>query len=313
MEQPLYAIIVVSNPLMFRRRYELHNAFMRRMEAEKGVVPYVVECAFGERPHEVTCASNPRHIQVRTTDMIWHKEALINIGVSRLPADWRYMAWIDGDIAFQNEHWASDTIHALQHHPVVQLFQTAADLGSDDRIIKVYDGLAWSVQSRILDWMRNGKACEADPCEYDVPGHCGYAWACTRAAWEAMGGALLEVGILGSGDRHMAYAWLGKAAFSIPKGVHPNYREIVMAYEARCASFGGMLGYVRGNIVHYWHGKKADRRYAERWRVLERHNFDPLRDVTKNGNGVVVFTSTKPRLRTAIAAYFTCRSEDGGE
>jgi hypothetical protein len=112
-----YVIAVITNPERFKIRPRLFSDFMERMK-KYGVNLYVVEGAFGDRDFEVTDPENPRHIRVRTDSELWYKENLINIGISRLPSTWQYVAWIDGDIDFVRPDWMLETIHELQHHPV---------------------------------------------------------------------------------------------------------------------------------------------------------------------------------------------------
>jgi hypothetical protein len=54
-----------------------------------------------------------------------------HIGVANLRRrfpDWRYMAWIDGDITFFNPTVVTDTLYRLQRHPVGQMWSRACDL-----------------------------------------------------------------------------------------------------------------------------------------------------------------------------------------
>src|SRR5260221_13358905 len=95
----LQVFAVVSNPRRYRTRYDLYQRFAAHMAAS-GVVLWTVEMAFGERRFAITDAANPHHIQVRSPHELWLKECLINLAVRRLPADWRYLAWIDADVAF---------------------------------------------------------------------------------------------------------------------------------------------------------------------------------------------------------------------
>jgi hypothetical protein len=92
---------------------------------QSGVILYTVELAYGERPFEITDAANPCHIQVRGEQEFWHKENLMNIGLSRLPDSAKYVAWIDADISFVRADWAIETVHQLQHYDIVQLFTHA--------------------------------------------------------------------------------------------------------------------------------------------------------------------------------------------
>jgi hypothetical protein len=67
---------------------------------------------------------------------------------------------------------------------------------------------------------------------------------------------------------------------------------------------------VNGTILHYWHGKKADRQYNTRWQYLIKHQYDPLADLYHDSMGLIALTPHKPKLRQDIARYFRERNED---
>lgn len=62
------------------------------------------------------------NLQLRTSHEIWLKENSLNLGFARLPPDWKYAAWIDADVTFARPDWACETVHQLQHNPVVQMW-----------------------------------------------------------------------------------------------------------------------------------------------------------------------------------------------
>jgi hypothetical protein len=295
----LYVIAVISNPRQFKRRYELYFKFAERLHKTPGVRLYTVEIAFGDRPFAVTQSNNPHHIQLRTKHEIWHKENMINIGVSHLPPDWKYVAWIDADVQFINENWVTDTIHALQHYPIVQMFQTCADTGPEGQIIAVWKSFAWQY--------RRKAPFGAKGYEFWHP---GYAWACTKKAWDAMGG-LIDYAILGAADHHMALAWIGKWEKSVPGKVSDEYSKRIKAFQDFCdPTIKRNLGYVKGSIIHFWHGKKKDRKYIERWEVILNHKFNPLTDIKKDHQGLYIWAGNKPMLEQDVADYFVQRNED---
>src|SRR4051812_49367686 len=90
---PLYVVTPIFNPVRYRSRWKLYEDFARRVE-QAGAILYTVEVAFGERAFAVTEAGHPRHIQLRTDHELWLKENIINVGVARLPHDWKYVAWV---------------------------------------------------------------------------------------------------------------------------------------------------------------------------------------------------------------------------
>lgn len=294
----LHVIAVVSNPVMFRSRYELFKKFSAHM-ARFDINLIVVELAFGARDFVVTQNDNPNHVQVRGSTELWHKENLINLGFQRLPADWRYAAWVDADVDFLNLNWVHDTLQALQHHPVVQLFQDCIDTGPRGEIVQTHRSFGYQLAHGQL---------QAGP-GYAFP-HPGFAWAIRRDAFDGIG-RLIDFAILGAGDHHMAWAFVGQVQKSIPSGLTQSYLTRLAAFQARAAQHvRGDVGYVPGLLVHHWHGKKRDRKYVERWDVLIKNRFDPDTDIKLNHHGVLELEHHKPRLRDEIRLYMRQRNED---
>lgn len=296
----LHVIAVISNPVRYKSRPELYKRFEKRMQ-DAGVNLITVEAAFGDREHQVTEPNRADHVQLRTQDELWHKENLINVGISRLPSGWEYVAWIDADIAFARTDWAAETVHRLQHHHVVQLWSTAHDLGPHFDSIQVHHGFVRCMHDR-RPWDKQGRYGE-------VWWHPGFAWAADRAAINTTGG-VFDLGILGSGDRHMAYALYGRAADSVKEGLHPNYGAAVAAWQERAAALWQDVGYVPGTILHDFHGKKRDRGYHDRWKILQEHQYDPFVDLTKDWQGLYQIRNHRIGLRDDVRRYFRSRNED---
>lgn len=315
-----YVIAVMTNPERFKTRPRLFKEFSQRME-KYGVNYYIVEGAFGDRDFEVTDSTNPRHIQIRTSSEIWHKENLINIGISRLPNSWKYVAWIDGDIDFVRPDWAMETVHELQHHSVVQLFEDALDMGPNHEVMTLFKSFAYCYKNKLprkaspnnnnMDVVSSLKPI-VTPYTTASPGtywHPGYAWAARREAIDTLGG-LFDLAIVGAGDHHMACCLIGNGESSVPSGLHPNYKAAVLAWEKRAARLHKNIGYVKGTIYHFWHGKKSNRKYKERWEILKETQFDPFSDIHRDWQGVLSLYTGHERLRDEIRTYFQVRNED---
>jgi len=309
----LYVISVLTNPERYKQRTKLFKEFMARMK-NYNVNHVVVECVQGCRPFEVTHAHNPFHIQLSTQSVLWMKENLVNIALSRLPPNWKYAAWIDGDVDFVNPSWVDDMIHELQHAPVVQLFEHAIDLGPDHEFLHKWESFG-SSYVKGKPFKGSKKEWENEDYYYTqgTTGeywHSGYAWAATREALNGLGG-LIDFGIAGAGDHHMACALIGKANLSVPKNVHPNYIKLLKEWEMRALrTTHKHMGFVKGTIVHYWHGKKRDRNYRGRWEILSRNDFDPTRDIHKDTKGLWVLHPSNNQLRDDLRHYFQSRNED---
>lgn len=295
----LDVVVVISNPVRYQTRYRLFNEFCDRMSTEPNVRLLAVELQQRGRPF-VTRSQ----VKLRTKHEIWFKENLINIGVQHLPPDWEYLAWIDADIEFQNKNWAQETIEQLQIYDIVQLFSHAVDLGPNGEVMLTHLGFNYLYVNG--EQMANYSSVSSG-LKF---GHTGYAFACRKSAYDAMGG-LMEFPILGSADAHMCMAWTGQVSKTLHPDLHNNYKELARIYEERCERhIKRNIGFVHGTILHSWHGKKADRQYKTRWQILTRNQFDPLRDVKKDHNNLWILEDNKPQLRDEIRMYFRQRHED---
>lgn len=299
----LHVVTAVFNPFRYRSHYDNYRRFAQHM-ADSGVILTTIELAFGERPFAITAADNPRHVQVRGTSELWLKENLLNLAVQRLPPDWRYLAWIDSDISFFRPDWAAETVHALQHHPVVQPWSDVFDLGPQDQHVAHYRSFARQHRTGCLGFDKR------DPYAY---GHPGYAWAVRRAAWDELGG-LLDCCIVGSADYHMAWALLGQVERTCDinpmKGLDGYAKRLLRWQQSAEHHIRRDLGFVEGAIRHHWHGPKANRRYVERWEILTRNRFDPDLDLKRNAYGVYELTGRNIGLRDDLRAYFRARNDD---
>lgn len=295
----LYVVAVLSNPTRSKARVKLFERFAQHIE-DSGAVLYIVEQAFGDRPFQVTSCDNPQHLQVRSYFELWHKENMINLGIQILPKDWEYVAWIDGDVTFTRPDWVNETIEQLQHYMFVQMFSHAQDLSPRHEPMKLHTGF-------VYDWYHSH---DFNPGGGYAEGHPGYAWAARREALDFVGG-LMDFPILGSADRHMACALIGKARDSMNKELHPNYKKMVLEWEERAEKYIKRdVGYVAGLIHHGYHGPKSKRGYSSRWKILIDHKFNPLVDIYKDTQGLWVLNDDKPDFRDALRKYFRSRLED---
>ena len=110
----LHVITYISNVCEFKRRWQLMNEFIDRMSKIKNIQLYVVELAYGDQDFHITSSDNPNHLQLRTEYALWHKENMINLAIKKLlPAEWKAVAWIDGDIEFENNDWVDNALKVL--------------------------------------------------------------------------------------------------------------------------------------------------------------------------------------------------------
>ena len=115
----------------------------------------------------------------------------------------------------------------------------------------------------------------------------------------------------------MAMGLVGKAELSMPGGIHPAYRDQVLGWQGLAeVHVRRNVNYVPGLITHWWHGKKKDRGYQDRWQVLTRWRYDPATDIRRDWmkGGLVRWAHHQsPRLqhlRDDVRRYLRSRNED---
>ncbi len=87
----------------------------------------------------------------------------LNIGISRLPHDAKYIATFDADIHFRKPGWAAEAIHVLQLYPVAQPFEPGGMGSGDHHMALGTAGLAdYSLPAETGSACRDAvKLCEA--------------------------------------------------------------------------------------------------------------------------------------------------------
>jgi hypothetical protein len=321
--EPLYAVVPIFNPYRWKSRWKLAARAIKHF-MESGAIVYVVEAAFGQREfaldelaahkelgdcrpiadalapdcdHDDEHRGQHRYIRIRTKDELWLKENLVNVGVGFLPADWRYVCWLDADITFIRPNWVGETIHKLQHYAFLQMFSHARDVAPSYEILPASyphaDGLGFvraHLDGQLAAAVNVGlpaamlKTPAADYYGGRVwPGLC---WATSRPYWDGVGG-LLDIAVWGGADWHMAHALVGKRDTMMRSDLSVSYRAAVNAWADRCDRVVRRnVGAMTGTVLHHWHGRKTDRGYNTKHELLAQTGFDPTKHLKRDWQGV---------------------------
>ncbi len=337
----LWIVSAYFNPCGYRSRRENHAAFSAGIRAS-GLNLVTAECAFGSAPFDLP--PGPDVVQVRSPDVLWQKERLLNLALSRVPPGVAKVAWLDGDVLFADPSWARDTSRLLDDHPVVQPFSRVARLGPGQTEAAAGTPL---VEGFASVWTRDRGALRRGWFEH---GHTGYGWAFRRALLARHG--LYDAHIGGIGDHLMAHAMCGdfdgacvSAGFTTSLAETARTRRVGRALRAwariaprfakrwahRRSAGGGSAGMRRhflswarpfhedvrgrvaaapGTLLHLWHGEPSDRAYAGLTSMLVERGFDPASDIRIGAEGCWEWASDKPLLRSRVEGYFGGRDED---
>ncbi len=304
-DNTLHVIGVIQNAARWHSRLRLFREWVKEMLQTPNVKLYVVEAVFGDRQPEC----DPEHgeyeyLKVHSSSEIWLKENLINLGVKHLlPRDWRYVCWSDCDISFRNHLWAQESLHQLQHYPVIQPWSDAFDLSFDGGALQHFKSCGY-YSAKQIPQHPSGK-----PYQGSKYGHVGYAWACTRYFYENIE-KLLDIGILGASDNHIAWSCLGDVIHTMNPAISQGYKNACLAFQEKAKfACGGVIGYTPGRIEHSFHGSKVRRGYWTRWQILVKHKYDPLKDLRYTREGVIHLRG-KRGLEHDIRLYNRHRRED---
>ena len=199
MSSDLWVITSYFNPCRYRTKRANFNSFMAGLDAV-GANVLTVELAFGDDEFELP--ESDRVLRLRGAGLMWQKERLLNIAAATLPRSCRKIAWLDCDVIFGRKDWLQLTSDALEHHMVVQPFETVARLPPGHRL---YAGQGEKYRS--FAHMFETKPRIAQTTMSKDHGHTGFAWAARRELFEQCG--LYDACLTGSGDHLMAHAFAG--------------------------------------------------------------------------------------------------------
>lgn len=311
----LAVIVVHFNPQGYRRRRQLvHESLTRMVAARQRGQPLQVigvELTYDGAASDLTPAvrdslSHYIHRDLPRQHVMWHKEQLINLAVAELQP--KYFCWIDSDVEFTDDAWITAALQQLQSHP-----RAFGQVWSTCDLLDPHNRSTGTVTSFCQQWATGKTYRSRSHRETDEYWHPGFGWMTTWQAWTHVGHLLART--LGSADRHMAMALLGRAAETVPDGLHENYLDQVLEWQQLATEAGLQLVAVnKVHIRHYWHGSLQSRRYMERWQILVDYQFDPVRHLQADDTGLCTWSpDCPPELMAAVAEYFAHRQEDSQE
>jgi hypothetical protein len=316
----IWAITSFFNPAKYKNKYENYKIF-RKNSRRQGLKLLTIELSFERNnSYEIKDDDADKVIKVLgyEDNILWQKEALLNIALKELPDDCDKIIWIDCDIVFHNDNWLTETANKLEEYVVVQPFSTIVRLPKNYlSSIEMINVTLGNQDEQYLHSLARGienfgkDILNINNYEYLTSGHVGMVWAIRRSAIENAGG-FFESFITGTNDTIMSYAFFDynifdKAEFvdsplvaSINKWKDKIYSEVLDS-----------VTYIEGIIDHLWHGSIEDRDFGTRDSVLFENKFDPSVDISKSNNGLLKWNTKKPELRKAIEEYFGNRREEG--
>lgn len=318
MQSGLWAITSYYNPAGYRRRKANYRLFRERLALPLLTVEWSPSGRFELQPGDADIL-----IQLDGGDVMWQKERLLNVGVSRLPPQCTRVAWLDCDLVFERQDLARAILGALDRARLVQLY---------DRVVYLA-----RVPVEALDGVRDWSACEASferagavaasahaaaksargpvatesLADFRRMPSVGFAWAADRALLERH--PLFDEWVVGGGDSAYFHAATGTPERVVENHglADPHRDHFLPRARALAAELGGRIGHLPGTIYTLWHGSFEDRRYRSRHSILAGHGFDPRGFLRLGAAGAWEWARVPERLPAEIRSYFEQRNEDG--
>lgn len=260
----------------------------------------VVELAFDDQPFWIDDA-----IQVRgnSSNLMWQKERLINIGIGSMPSKVDKVAWVDADIIFQDNTWFKQAEFLLDYKPVIQLFENVYEQNDHNDPVNTGESYAYKCKKNSEYKLSNIPA----NTKKDI-GKYGLAWA---ANLSAIPNGINDFAITGYSDLLQILIWEGAWNSYYFYNMSKKYRDEITE---KC--FGDFLpvkndiGCIKGDIEHLQHGTLSNRNYEGNQQILKEYEFSIEEDIHIDENGLWQWKSDKPDLQKAVADIFYTRHED---
>lgn len=307
-EDILYIVISVFSPYGRDIRTKLAQEFIDRIEnlQKRGhpVQICIIELLYSTQKNFLKVSNPDFHLQIQYKHDIYlfNKENLINVGVKKLlPSNWKWMAWIDADIEFKDEFWIEKTLQLFKSgkYDVIQLFSICRYLSKYNTPQEYFHS---SISLLFNNHLLKNKKYR----------HPGFAWACSRDAYEKMGG-LFEYAIIGGGDFIMEACFTNRFHI-IEKKFKENidFLNYIRIFYEKVKDFS--YNFLNILIEHHYHGERKNRMYVNRNDIILKNKFNPEKDMIKpfESLGFYILVPTiefYEKIESQINEYFQSRKE----
>lgn len=305
----LWGITTFFNPSKFTIKYKNYQRF-RKFTKAQGLQLCAVELSFDgeyelqeEKDAEIL-------VKIQNGTVMWQKERLLNLALTKLPENCRKVCWIDADLIFENDNWVYETSRLLDHYRMIQPFQRSYRLEKEQNHRSITSDL--KKKANFL-----GVAYEyAITGSYNSKKQTGYVWAIRKKIIDQIG--FYDRNVIGGGDRIIArsafFPTVNREKYHQSSIEFPFNKIHLKDIEKYMKQFNKLIDkrvfFTKGYIHHMWHGDYLKRQYVERHYILKNHNYDPNKDIKIGQDGCMEWNTNKSAMIKEVKAYFKSRQED---
>ncbi len=311
MTSDLWAICCYFNPVNFQTKIVNYRHFRSGLAAH-GIPLLTVELTReGEAPN-LTSDDAEIHIHVTSDSALWHKERLFNLGARRLPESCKAILFSDADILFTSPTFKESIQQAMERVPVAQAFSRFVRLPKGSTSIDPeicpyrYEEDGAMIVGAGKNWQVHGSRVFELPELFGFPGG---AWVMRKELAQTIG--WYDRAILGGGDVLFFLGAVGGSEAPQRQAMTPEQAAHYHAWAQTISNVvQGAVSYVPGDALHLWHGAPQNRGYGVRSHILQKHSFDPISDLSADGDRPLMWASDKSALHRDVFEYFRGRQED---
>lgn len=272
--------IAIFNPTKTKRIIMNYNYMVNILKLQ-GFPVYTIELVFGNDIQEI-----PDSIVVRGDSHMFHKERLYRVLEKKIPVKYKKIAFLDGDILFEDETWYYRASAALEKYDVVQPFSMCH----------------WLDLTYTKKTLSRPSAAKMKEPVFSHVYHPGFAW-CMKREWYKRNG-FFDYAVTGSGDTLSVAAWMGK---KLPPFFKSLPLSLTQQYRRFCNMKLPSVTCIDGEVSHLYHGSRVNRQYVERHKMLEiGKDISDILYTNKYG----VYEWRDPKMNEQFLEYFKNRFDD---
>ena len=314
-EPDVWAITCLFNPFRSKARYTNYILFQKQLRAS-GCKLLTIELSLPSQNHELYPSDSDYLIQIKQNQCLWQKEALLNIGLKKIPPDVEIVCWIDADIIFLDATWLQELKIKMKNYNAIHLFNDMFYLSKEFSFALLNDGLNYTLP---LNDIKKKLYLKSKPIQGSVSiyqntkkgkfinGKWGFGWAIKRDILER-GGGFYPHCIVGGGDTIFfnAVFW---------NKLHEKFRDRYSEHQIediedyidhlhdqihgdeentrnRMDDRGNnKISYLNATMCHLWHGGFKQRQYFDRYQILKVGNFNPYIDIINDNTGCLTWNT----------------------
>lgn len=243
-------------------------AFQKFYNSIKHLNHRIIECVIGDSKPQLP--DSPYIVRLTSDSLLWHKESLLNALVRVLPDSYKYVFWLDADIRFSNLDWMPQSVELMEKGiNILQPYEYCVHLERNQtnptfNVEAAAKNFKFDPARKMWrSFCANYGTPEGNSREYNTHGHVGFAWGARREILRQM--PLYDRALIGGADHIMAHAAAGQVPHEcIIKAFRDDIENVEPWMNDFASLIDGRVGFIPGNVYHYWHGDIGKRQYLQR-------------------------------------------------